>query len=269
MDDEFNLARLQQLLYGLITAPRDDQKGHALSLGQIDCLIVGDDRLCARERLEIYTAAYFNRLLEVLIEDYPAILTVVGETDFENLITSYLISHPPTEPSILYAGRCLPDFLRTHPLRNRRPFIADLARLERTTLEVFHARDAQSLDADALHGVAPGDWPTLSIKVHPTVHLLDLEWHVDKLLRAVESNDSWKPPECVPTSVIVWRREIQVHYREPEAGERAAFALATDGATLAEICDAIAGEVGESMATAEMVNRLFTRWVAEGVLANS
>jgi hypothetical protein len=73
----------------------------------------------------------------------------------------------------------------------------------------------------------------------------------------------------VPTSVIVWRREIQVHYRELEAGERAAFALATDGATLAEICDAIAGEVGESMATAEMVNRLFTRWVAEGVLANS
>jgi uncharacterized protein (UPF0276 family) len=269
-DHEFSLARLQQLLYRIVTTPGGAKEGPpkkpALPSDGIDSIIVADDRRSWRECIGIYAGAYLHRLLDVLKEDYPATFAVLGEADFEDLITDYLISYPPTEPSILYAGRFLPDFFRTHPLRNPWPFIADLARLELTTLEVFHARDAQPLDADALRTVAPDDWPALSIKVHPSVRILDLEWRVDTLLRAVENIDRWKEPECGPASIIVWRRGSQVHYRELEAGERSALVLTTNGANLAAICDAIVDEVGDSKSTAEMVNRLLTRWIADGLL---
>jgi hypothetical protein len=42
--------------------------------------------------------------------------------------------YAPTEPSILYAGRYLADFLGNHPFAGGWPFIAELARLERAIL---------------------------------------------------------------------------------------------------------------------------------------
>ena len=105
-------------------------------------LVHGDQRLSAAERVEIYANAYFYRLLECLGEDFPATLAVLGADNFPALVKEYLLEHPPTEPSILYAGLYLADFLNDHPFAERWPFISDLARLERAVLDVFHAADA-------------------------------------------------------------------------------------------------------------------------------
>ena len=69
-------------------------------------------------------------------EDFPATLAVLGADNFAALVKEYLLEHPPTEPSILYAGLYLADFLNDHPFAERWPFIADLARLERAVLDV-------------------------------------------------------------------------------------------------------------------------------------
>lgn len=270
-----DLKNLQALLYRLITAPGGVAEGLAAeersrtgALRDLDDVIVGDERLCAAERLEIYANAYFYRILDCLKEDFPATRTVLGADNFHNLVTGYLIDHPPTEPSIFYAGRYLADFLAGHPMRERWPFVAALARLERTLVEIFHAADAPALSAEAMRTIAPADWPALMIRAHPAVAILECEWRVDELRRDIDDGRTWRQPARSPTSVLVWRQDGRVHHRRMERGERAALKLASGGASFAAICEAVAAEAGAEDSVA-LINRLLARWLADGLLCRA
>jgi hypothetical protein len=280
------LEQLQARLYRLITAPEGVTSGLAAerargenvvsdlqNLENLENLIESDDRLSATERLEIYANAYFYRILDCLKEDFPATLAVLGGDNFHNLVTGYLIEYPPTEPSISYAGRYLAEFLRHRPIRERWPFISDLARLERTLIEVFHAAGAEPLNAETMRAVAPEDWPALAMRTHPAVAMVDCEWRVDELLREVEaatgeSDHIRGEPAREAVSVLVWRRKSRVHYRALERAEREALELASVGASFAAICESIAAVCGEDdpIAPVELINRLLARWLDEGLL---
>ncbi len=263
------LARLQSLLYRLITATDGVGEGvlheTAVIPGGLEELVAGDDRLPSRERLEIYADAYFYRLLDVLKEDYPATLAILGATDFHNLITGYLVEYPPSEPSIFYADRHLADFLTSHPLSESRPFLDELAWLERALLESFHSADAYPLDGAAMAAIAPEEWPVIKIQTHPAVRLLACAWHVEQVFRAIAAGRSWQPPSYGPLTILVWRQRSQVFYRELEAGEDDAMLLAREGATFAAMCEAIMSKSGQAEPLAR-INELLGRWLADGLL---
>jgi hypothetical protein len=205
-----------------------------------------------------------------LKEDFPATLAVLGADNFHNLVTGYLIEYPPTEPSISYAGRHLYEFLRHHPMRERWPFIADLARLERTLIEVFHAAEAEALNAEAMHSIAPGDWPSLAMRTHPALAIVDCEWHVHELLREVETATAedahgWSAPARAQVSVLVWRRNSRVRYRALERAERAALELARTGSSFAAICEVVAAGCGADDPVA-LINRLLAGWLDAGLI---
>src|SRR5208283_4803243 len=85
-----HLKRLESLLYRLITAPSGVAEGLAaertLGAGGLDDLVLGDERLSAEARVDIYANMYFYRLLDALKEDFPATLTVLGDDNFHNLV---------------------------------------------------------------------------------------------------------------------------------------------------------------------------------------
>src|ERR1700682_4749777 len=122
-DDILDLRRLQEILYRLIVASGGVAAGlaheTALPANGLAALVAGEDRMTAVERVEVYATGYFYRLLDVLKEDFPATLAVVGADNFHNLATGYLIDYPPTEPSIYYAGKNFADYLIAHPLSER------------------------------------------------------------------------------------------------------------------------------------------------------
>ena len=268
------LAKLQALLYRLIAAPEGVAAGLAaererLSL-ELDDLLAGDDRLTAVERLEIYANAYFYRILDCLKDDFPATLAVVGADNFHNLITGYLIAHPPTQPSIDRVGEHLAEFLRDHPMREKWPFLADLALLEGTLLAVFRAANAEVLTAEAIRSVPADKWPALKMRTHPAVAMLDCEWRVDELLRDFENSAGTDRRAHLAaarekTNVLVWRQNLRASYRRLENVERTALALANKEVTFAAICDAIAAESGDRDPLA-LINELLTRWLGEGLL---
>jgi hypothetical protein len=266
-----DLQRLQKLFYRLVVAPEGVDEGLAAEAptGGIETILTGDDRLSARNRLEIYANAYFYRLLDVLKEEFPATLEVIGEANFHNLVTGYLIEYPPTEPSILYAGRNLADFLRAHPLIERWPYSADLAQLERACLDVFHELDARTLDAATMRLVLPAEWPGLVLKTQPASRILDLDWPVHDIMRAVEKGEKPPEPEPAPTSVLVWRQDSRAHYRALETIERRALGLARDGREFAGICEAIAEEADPREDPIALINSLVARWLREGVLTDA
>jgi hypothetical protein len=264
-----HLKELESLLYRLITAPSGVAEGLAaerdLGAGGLDAIVLGDDRLSAEARVDIYANMYFYRIRDALKEDFPATLAVLGDDNFHNLVTGYLLECPPTEPSISDCGRYLADYLRDHPIRESAPYIADLAKLERAVVEVFHGTGASALEPDALRATPPEDWPAMKLRIHPAAQILALEWRVSELLRAVEEGRPWKPAERGAVKVLVWRRNARVFYRDLERPEADALAAASGGATFAEICDVVAANADDEDPVAAM-NRVLARWLSDGLL---
>jgi hypothetical protein len=269
-DDDLSLTNLQTLLYRLITAPNGVQEGIAkestLAAGGLETVVAGDRQLSAHERVGIYATAYFYRLLDVFKEDYPATLAVLDERVFHNLVTGYLVSYAPTEPSVFHASRYFPDYLRTQPVREGCPFMAELSALERSIVDVFVAADALALGTSDMQSILPGDWPHMVLRTVPAVQILDLEWRVDAVLRAVEAGKDWQEPVRGPASLVVWRQGSRVNYRGLEPAECRALKLALDGTTFTEICDAISANIGESQDCAVTIAQLLARWISEGLL---
>jgi hypothetical protein len=263
-----HLQELQSLLYRLITAVSGVGEGLAaedgLAPGGLGAIVLGDQRLSAEERVDIYANMYFYRLLDVLKEDFPATLQVLGGDNFHNLVTGYLLEYPPTEPSVYFCGRKLSDYLRDHPTTANAPFAADLAMLERAMVEVFHAADSVALDAEAMRMIAPNEWPALQLQMPPASRILALDWKVAELLAGFEAKRKWEHPEHAAAKVLVWRGSAHVFYRELEAIEVRALAAASRGATFAEICDLVAADC--PINTVAELNRLLARWLQDGVL---
>jgi hypothetical protein len=263
------LNELQNLLYQRITnldptrESLGDERGPAP--GVLEALVRGDERLSAAERIDIYTNAYFYRMLECLGEDFPATLAAVGTDNFADLVKEYLLEHPPTEPSILYAGLYLADFLNDHPLAERWPFIADLARLERAALDVFHAADASALALETLNAVPSEEWPALRLRTHPAVEIVHSEWRIADVLHTVEQGREWTAPEHAGTSVLVWRQNALVNYRNLEPVERDALAIVAKGASFAAACEAVAVGV-EEPDRVTLIGQLMARWLADGII---
>lgn len=267
------LKQLESILYRLITAVSGVAEGLAaesrMPAGGLDALVRGDDRLSAEQRVDIYANMYFYRLLDVLKEDFPATLRVLGDDNFHNLATGYLLEYPPTEPSVLYCGRHLADFIREHALRKDAPYLADLAALERAVVEVFHGPDAPVLEPDRLRAIALKKWPALKLRTHPAVQILSLEWRVAELFRAVEERREWKPADAGVVEVIVWRQGARVFYRELEKAEERAIAAACNGVTFAKICDLVAADHDPTRDPVAELNRLLARWLGDGILTNA
>jgi hypothetical protein len=263
------LNELQNLLYQRITnldTTKESLGDKRLPASRVlEALVNGDERLSAAERVGIYADSYFYRLLECLGEDFPATQAVLGTDNFAALVKGYLLEHPPTEPSILYAGLYLADFLNDHPLAERWPFIADLARLERAVLDVFHAADSPPLRIEALQTVPSEKWPALKLRTHPAVDIVHSEWRIADVLHSVEQGREWTDPKYKEASVLVWRQNAFVNYRNLEPVERDALVIVAKGASFAAVCETMAAGAEEPNRVA-LIGRLMARWLADGII---
>jgi len=267
-----SLSELQRLLYRLITAPNGVEEGltaeRSLPSGSIDVLIRGDTRLSPTERIGIYANMYFYRLLDAIKEDFPATSKVIGDVKFHNLITGYLVAHPPSHSSITEASRHLVEFAGNSQLLDEFPFVADLIRLERALVDVFLGPGAEPLNFDDLRAIPSRGWSSLRIDTHPATRMLDCEWRVSEVLRAVEREQSFESPVREPTPILVWRKNCDVHYRALDGTERSAFEVIRRGIEFGALCEAIAAETGEATAPAA-INRMLSRWLVDGVLVRA
>jgi hypothetical protein len=267
---------VESLLYRLITAPAGVAEGlareQALAPGGLANVIASDDRLSAAERVDIYANMYFYRILDVLKEDFPATLAVLGAERFHNLVTGYLIEYPPAHFSISNAGNHLADFLRHHPLGGEFPFLADLALLERALIDVFHAPDAVPLDAEQMRAIAPADWPSFELKLEPAHQIIDLQWDVATILKVIlkgmEPSQAPSPPHRADLAMLVWRKRNMVFYRPIDAAERGELEALAKGSTFAELCELIAANV-EDGDSAAIINRRLQSWLRESLLTRA
>ncbi len=263
------LDQTQQLFWKLITAPEGAEAGLAqlppAARPVAASLARGDARLSALDRLDVYADMYFYRIRDCLQEDFSAVCAVIGETRFHNLITDYLIAHPPSHFSLRYAGEHLPAFVETHALSQRWPQLRDLARLEWSILEAFDAPDAAPLEAEALAGIPQERWPEILFQLTPSLRVLQLAWPVHEIWQQAQDGEALSEPPAAATALRVWRQDLRVFHRSIGTDEHQALKAIAAGAPFAEVCERIVAAAGDAEGAAR-VSRLLGEWFSDGLL---
>ncbi len=265
------LAETQHLLWRLITAPEGvepalaaDEHSGGSARATLCSTVRSGGELDAIRRLDVYANMYFFRLLDVLKDDYPATLAVIGGDRFHNVVTDYLLVHPPTHYSIRVAGRALPDFLATHPLAAATPYLPHLAAFERDLNDAFDAADASIVDASALAAIPAAAWPALRFQLHPSVRLSRSPWPVHRIRERVDRGEAPESVSAGATALCVWRRDLTVRQSVVADPEWQVLRRLNDGADFATACEAALS--GETMDVPGLVHALAS-WLTAGVFA--
>ncbi len=269
------LSQVQRRLRELLTAPEGVaaalREAGDLTGASLEGFVVSDATQAALPRLEIYANAYFQRILDALKGDFGALAAALGEAGIHDVVTAYLLAHPPRHASLRYAGDRLAAFLqddpRAAPFRRRWPWCADLARLETALCDAFDAPDAPLLLRERLSALPPEEWPALRLRFQPCVRLLRLAWPVAALYSAWQSDAPQAPPAASEANaVLVWRRIESVRWRALEALESDLLENAQGGARFEALCEIAARAQGEVAAPA-LVAGLLGHWLDTGLLA--
>jgi hypothetical protein len=270
------LEDLQRLLSRLIRAPEGVAAGvtELVSRGELESAdlsfaIAQSDRMTPSERLDVYANMYFYRLHDCIAQDYPEVLAQIGDAKFHNLITDYLLVHPPSHYSLREAGAALPGFLFDHKLTAETPALADLARLEWARVDVFDDEDARPLDRETFLAASAEDPEAFSFRLIPAARVLSLDESALVMWRQsrAESSDEALPqpdPTGNKRCVVVWRKGFAVFHREVvEDEEDCLGVLAAAGITLPELAERLLKPDASAERTSERFAALLELWLGD------
>lgn len=217
--------------------------------------------------LHIYRHAYRSRLTDALRDNYPVLHRVLGDEEFDLLATAFIAVRPSRQPSIRWFGAELADFLVADPTQLPHPALIDLARMEWALGTAFDGPDAPVLQVQELLGVPPEAWPALRFRPHPTLTVLHLDWAVEPLWSALSADpeSATEPPEALPHSLLVWRRDERNQWRSGSEEEARLLAACHAGEPFAALCAIAVQRHGEQAAAS--VAGLLRVWVDSGMLS--
>lgn len=253
------LRKLQETFWSLIAAPAG-----VPNTPWIDLSIRSDPSVSAVERLEVYANMYFFRLLDNLGLDFPAVARSVGPAAFHNLITDYLHAHPSSGPSVRNVGRCLPRFLREH--NEHPPWLAELAALEWTRLDVSDREDERVLTLDDLQRAASEGFASLQLHIITAHQPLPVRHAIEPLWRASQRDESMPAPRADARTLLVWRQpDTSIHHRPLDEDELELLPQLREGISFIDVCAALSG-TRPAPEAAQRALTLLSSWVSAGLL---
>ncbi|MFN0022018.1 MAG: DNA-binding domain-containing protein, partial [Pirellulaceae bacterium] len=111
----------------------------------IEQIILPSSKQTSAERLEVYAAAYYLRLVDCLQEFFPCLRFAMGDDVFDDFALAYLQQYPSQSYTLHHLADQFANYLNdTKPNGSDQPcrwedFFVDLARLEHAIEVVFDA----------------------------------------------------------------------------------------------------------------------------------
>jgi hypothetical protein len=271
-----DLIKLQNLISDLIRAPEGVASGVAALVDSGDLesqslafMIEPDDRMSATERLDVYANMYFYRLHDCLAEEFPKTLAHIGPEHFNNLVTDYLLAHPPSHFSLNEVGRALPGFVAGHSLAQDFVALSGLAELEWARSAVFDEADAAAISRDVLVLESAESPSQFFLRVIPAIRVLYIDERALSLWEAPEGGEA--PSTTVPINrkVVVWRKNFVVNHRPavPDEGHCLETLMVRD-LSLADLGELLLAHDRSAEESAERFAALLELWLANGLLTN-
>lgn len=240
-----NLADLQREFWSLISRPAEPGREPAeRAAAPLAVWIEAESEQRARDRVAIYSGMYFNRLLEILIADFPKTHELVGTDSFTEVARAYLAAHPSVHPSVRHAGDGLAEFVRDHALSRTFPYLADLAALERARVDVFDRENvAPRAVLKRLRTASADQWPGLRFDATPALRIVRMGFPADEMWNAIDEDAPLPAMEPAPSVALVWRKEFTVFHRSSDPVEAAALGKLIDGEPFGVVCQVYADGV--------------------------
>ncbi|MDP3189067.1 DNA-binding domain-containing protein [Limnobacter sp.] len=127
-------------------------------------------------RYDVYKNNVMLSLVEAIETSYPVVAVLAGTQVFHSLAVHFVRSNPPKSPVLTRYGEGFADFVESSEVALRLPYLADIARLEWSYIESFHAYDSQVLNTKSL----------VSLLSNPD-HLLATSFHFCSSVRLIRS----------------------------------------------------------------------------------
>lgn len=221
--------------------------------------------------LRVYRHAYRARLVAALRDNFGVLPRAMGDEVFDALASAYVDAHPSRQPSIRWFGDRLAEFMTEREALVPHPAFIDLARMEWALRSAFDAADAPLLSRETLAALSPADWPGLTLRLHPSVQRLQMDWAVEPAWKALRDDEAEDPdlpePQALPHALIVWRPQLDTRWRSAgSALEVVLLDAVQQGEPFSTLCERAAWAVGDEAAVPQVVAAL-QQWVAHGLLA--
>lgn len=254
-----HLAKLQHQFQRRVLFPHDTAAPAWVSPG---------GRANPKTQLAAYSHAYRARLIEVLANDFPAVLRAIGEEDFNELAETYIHEHPSRYFSLREFGSHLPHFIQQSGDHPHRPWLYELACFEWALCNAFNAADAPILTEQAMATIAPADWPQLHFVIHPSVRRLGFVWNTPEMWKLLTSDT---PVDVVPRAGeevsfwLIWRDRLLMRFRSLSDDEQSALDTLCANGSFDAVCATLAAfsdveEVPLRAAT------LLKTWIGQGLI---
>lgn len=286
--DPRELARIQQWLQAVITHPAGLDAGLASNEasqaietdGSCESVVLPSRAQSSRERLAVYSHAYFARLIECLGDQFPALRTFLGDDVFQGFALAYLRQYPSQSYTLGRLADRFVDFLERTRLeqfgtstdQDTGPppwslFLVDLARLEHAIDQVFDGpgveRDPPDLRS-SLSGIASSDWPRVQLVPVCCLRILEFAYPVNDFYTAYRQGRPLELPAAEPSYLALSRRDFVVRRYSLSRTQYLLLEQLTAGRSievaLAEVAEAI--ERPEELAP--QLPAWFENWTREG-----
>jgi hypothetical protein len=224
--------------------------------------------LSAVDRLQIYAGMYPLRMVEALRSDYPALAGLLGARRFERLVGDYVAAHPSRSFTLARLGDRLPEFVAGWGSPRLRGLLADIARLELATTQVFDAGEAEPLDPMVLAAVSAGGWTRVRLVPAAAFRLLSVRpGAVDALDAVLEGRPIPKKAGRGRIEVAYYRKDFVVRRRTLSRFEGKLLAALSAGETLGEALERAAEASPGGFPSGETLSRWFAEWTRLGFFA--
>jgi len=229
--------------------------------------IAKSGELSIDERLAIYVDGYRLRLIEALQDSYPALHTLMGDEDFEQLCLAYIDHSPSTHFSIRYFGSSLTKFITNEYKSDDAELLSEMASFEWALRFSFDAIDEKPLNIGDFSQLSADQWGGLRFQLHPSLQMLNFHWNVPSLWKAIEQEA--EPEEAqrytTQTTWLIWRPELETHFRSMDEAEMHCLQAIHNGKTFSYLCEFALDSV-DHQESAQIAAEYLARWINEGVL---
>lgn len=215
-------------------------------------------------RLGVYAGGYPARIREALLESFPAVAKILGDGSLASLLERYRPQIPTGWRNLNSVGQTLPSFLISDPLSEELPFLPDLARLEWSVFECFHARLGPPIDLAITANWDLDGWASACIGFQPGVALVQSRWPIHSLREARERDRSEIDVDLVghPQSVWLYRQGFEVVTELLDEADAGAAHGLLRGEPLGDVMD----QMKSAGVDAESVLALFSRFASLGLI---
>lgn len=239
----------------------------AVAPGALDTVVEHSTHLTAAQRLGLYSRGYTLRLLECLRSMHPALRHALGDAVFEAFALDYLAAGPSRSYTLHqlnagFAGHL--EASRPEVAEGEQPwpeFLVDLARLERSFMEVFDGPGTEGAGhtRPELPRRPRHDGRRMAFVANPSLRLHSSRYPVGRYLNDVREGRNPSLPQPQRSHLALFRREFRVRQIALTGPGYRALGLLAAGRTVACAAD----ETGQDAMT---VWEWAARWWARDLL---